>query len=59
VFEAGASSTLFSWENCVSFGKEYFLKPQTIKLAIGSVCSKKAYSPDLKKHMYLSKEKHL
>jgi hypothetical protein len=28
-------------------------------LAIGSVCSKKAYSPDLKKHMYLSKEKHL
>jgi hypothetical protein len=29
------------------------------KVEIGSICSKYAYSADLKKHMYLSEELHL
>jgi hypothetical protein len=33
-------STLFSCENCVSFGKEYFLNLRCFKGEIGCVCSK-------------------
>jgi hypothetical protein len=40
IFEAGASSRMFSCENCVSFGKEHFLPPWTFKVEIGSVCFK-------------------
>jgi hypothetical protein len=40
ISEAGAPSTLFSCENCVRFGKEYFLQPWSFKVQIASVCSK-------------------
>jgi hypothetical protein len=38
---------------------EYFLKIIVVKVEKGSFSSKYAYSGLLKKHMYLSKEKHL
>jgi hypothetical protein len=58
VLVAGESTTLLSTENDVSFGMECILPPQCVYLEIGSVYSKKAYSGELKKHMYLSKENH-
>jgi hypothetical protein len=46
--EAGATSTLFSRENCVSFVKEYFLPLWWFKVEMRCVCSKYAYSLELK-----------
>jgi hypothetical protein len=40
MFEAGAPSTLFSCEKCISLGKEYYLQPWSFKLVIASVSSK-------------------
>jgi hypothetical protein len=59
VLEAGASSTLFTCENCVRFWKEYFLQFRFCKLEFGSLCSKQDYSVEVKKHVYLSKENHV
>jgi hypothetical protein len=39
VLEALASRTLLSGENCVSFGKEYFLQIIIFMVEIGCVCS--------------------
>jgi hypothetical protein len=43
-------------ENWVSFSKEYSQKLRVLKVDVGSVCSKLAYSADLKKHTCLSKD---
>jgi hypothetical protein len=59
LLEAGASSTLFPFENWVSFCKEYFLQIRIFKVETGSFCGKWAYSPEWIGHMYLSKENHL
>jgi hypothetical protein len=59
VLETGESSTFFPSENYVSFWKELILWHKCFKMEIGSICSKKVYSAELKKHMYLSKENHL
>jgi hypothetical protein len=59
MLDGEASSTLFPCENCVSFWKEYCLPIRVFKVEKHSIWSKWAYSANLKKHMYLSKEKHL
>jgi hypothetical protein len=57
--EAGGSRALFPCENSVYLWKEYLRQIIIFKVEKGSFCSKKAYSAELKKHMYLSKENQL
>jgi hypothetical protein len=59
MWEAAVSSTLFLCEREVSFGKEYFLQIRVFQVEEGLCSSKYAYSAELKKHMYISREKQL
>jgi hypothetical protein len=59
MLEAAASSTLFLCESWVSFWKECFLEDRVFRVEKFSFCSKYAYSAELKKSLYLSKESHL
>jgi hypothetical protein len=58
MLEATASSSLFSCDNWVSSCKEFFLECVFLSGDRLSVFQK-AYSAELKKHMYLSKDNHL
>jgi hypothetical protein len=47
---------MVSCEKFINFRKEHFLQFRFFKVDITSFCSKYAYSAELKKHMYFSKE---
>jgi hypothetical protein len=59
MLKAAASSTLFPCENHVSCWKEYFLKIIVFQVKKGSLCSKWAYSVELKRHLYIYEETQL
>jgi hypothetical protein len=59
LLEAWASSTLFPCENSISYWQEHFLQITIFKVEKGTLDSKMASSPELKKRMYLSKRNHL
>jgi hypothetical protein len=56
MFKDAASCTEFPCKSGFSFGKDYFLPHGVFKVVIGSLCSKQAYSSELKKHTYPNKE---
>jgi hypothetical protein len=57
ILEGGACSTLYLCENWASFWKEYCLPIRVFKGYKLTFCSKYAYSAEVKKHMYFSKNK--
>jgi hypothetical protein len=59
VLKAGAPSTYFPVRIEWAFWKQHFLHLRCFKVEIGSVSSKLAYSAELKKHMFHSKDNHL
>ena len=59
VLEVAASSTLFPSVNCISFWKGYFLQLRWFKVEIGAHFCTLAYSAELKKHMYVSRQNNI
>ena len=56
--EGRGSSPLLPCDQWVMFWKEYFLQHRWFKVERGSGYSKNLYSAQLKKHVYVLKEKH-
>jgi hypothetical protein len=59
MLEEGATTIIFLFGIWLSFWKGYFLQLRCFKVEICSICSKQAYSSELKNQIYLSNENHL